>query len=141
MKIALTKRADYAIRATLALSAVPDGAALSVRNIATAHHIPASFLALVMRDLAGAGLVRAVAGRNGGYRLSRPPGEVSLLEVIEAIEGDSRRQGCVLRNAPCGQTDVCAVHAIFFAAQGGVLATLASATLADALAATGIGPR
>ena len=46
-----------------------------------------------------------------------PPSAISLLAIIEAIEGDSRRQTCVLRGGPCSAGGVCAVHAAFFAAQ------------------------
>ena len=130
MRIELTRRGDYAIRAMLALAA-EDGALLSVRRIATQMAVPARFLPHVMQDLLAAGLVVARTGRTGGYRLARPKETISLLEIITAIEGDGRRQSCVLRGGPCGLDGFCAVHRVFTAAQEGLLAPLARATLAD----------
>jgi Rrf2 family protein len=132
MRLELTHRADYAVRAMLAL-ADPDVTGLqSVRQIAELMAIPPRFLPQVMRDLAAAGLVRAQPGRRGGYRLTRPASSVTLLEIIEAAEGDTRRQTCVLRGGPCGLDGFCAVHPVFAGAQEDVLGRLSEATLAEA---------
>jgi len=132
MRLELTKRADYAIRAVLALSRAADGQRLSVRRIAADERIPQRFLPLVMGDLVRAGLVEGTVGRSGGYRLAKPSAEISLLEVVEAVEGDSRRRVCVLRGGPCALAAVCDVHAVFAAAQDDVLGRLRTATIAAA---------
>ena len=132
MRLELTKRADYAIRAVLALSRAADGERLSVRRIAADERIPERFLPLVMGDLVRAGLVEGTVGRSGGYRLAKPSAEISLLEVVEAVEGDSRRRVCVLRGGPCALAAVCDVHAVFAAAQDDVLGRLRTATIAAA---------
>ena len=132
MSLELTKRADYAIRAVLALSRAADGERLSVRRIAADERIPERFLPLVMGDLVRAGLVEGTVGRSGGYRLAKPSAEISLLEVVEAVEGDSRRRVCVLRGGPCALAAVCDVHAVFAAAQDDVLGRLRTATIAAA---------
>ncbi len=129
MRLELTRRADYAVRAMLALAGDPER--LSATTIANRMAIPGPFLPHVMRDLVAAGLVTATAGRSGGYRPARDPRTVTILEVIEAIEGDGRRGTCVLRNAPCGRDGYCAIHHVFAAAQDALLAELARATLAD----------
>jgi len=126
----LTKRGDYGVRAMLALSRAPAGRLLSVRRIAEEMAIPVRFLPQVMGDLLAAGLVSAETGRTGGYRLTKPADQISLLDVVEAIEGDGRRQSCVLRGGPCGVNGFCDVHDVFFAAQDALLATLAGAPLA-----------
>jgi len=127
----LTKRGDYAVRAMLALARAPGGQLLSVRRIAEEMVIPVRFLPQVMGDLAAAGLVEATTGRAGGYRLARPASEVTLLDVVEAVEGDSRRRTCVLRGGPCGLDGFCDVHDVFFAAQDAMLQALARARLTD----------
>ncbi len=127
----LTKRGDYAVRAMIALARVPDGRLLSVRRIAEEMSIPVRFLPQVMGDLVGAGLVEATTGRAGGYRLARPAGAISILDVVEAVEGDSRRRTCVLRGGPCGLDGHCDVHDVFFAAQDAMLGLLAAASLDD----------
>ena len=115
----------------LALAAEPGEGPLSARRIAEKMAIPARFVPHVLADLVGAGLVTARTGRLGGYRLARPAGEISLLDVITAVEGDARRRTCVLRGIPCGADGFCAVHPVFGAAQDAMLETLAAATLAD----------
>jgi Rrf2 family protein len=127
----LTKRGDYAVRAMLALARAPEGRLLSVRRIAEEMAIPVRFLPQVMGDLAAAGLVEATTGRAGGYRLARAADAITLLDVVEAVEGDSRRRTCVLRGGPCGLDGYCDVHDVFFAAQDAMLGTLAVARLAD----------
>jgi Rrf2 family protein len=129
----LTKRADYAIRAMLALARAADGERLSVRRVAAAQNVPERFLPQAMRDLVRAGLVEGAVGRTGGYRLAKPSSEISLLDVVEAVEGDSHRQICVLRGGPCALAGVCDVHAIFAAAEGDVLRRLRETTVAAAI--------
>ena len=85
-----------------------------------------------MGDLVRAGLVEGTVGRTGGYRLAKPSAEISLLEVVEAVEGDSRRRVCILRGGPCALAAVCDVHAVFAAAQDDVLGRLRTATIAAA---------
>src|SRR6266545_3429193 len=130
MRLELTHRGDYAIRAMIALSRHEDGR-LSVPRIAEEMHIPVAFLPQVMRDLVAAGLVESASGRSGGYRLARPPAGIAVLEIVESIEGDSRRTTCVLRGSPCGRDGHCDVHDVFFAAQSAMLDRLRRATLAD----------
>ena len=131
MRLALTKRADYAIRAVFALARAPRGEWISVRQLAADQAIPVAFLPRVMRDLVAGQLVDGARGRTGGYRLARRPDEVSLLDIVEAVEGDLRRRGCILRGGPCPPNGVCAVHPVFAAAQDDLLERLARARVAD----------
>lgn len=128
MKLELTRRGDYAIRAMLALGRA-GGARLSTPVMAASMNIPVRFLPQVMGDLARAGLVRSRAGRNGGYELARPAGAISLLTIIEAVEGESRRRTCILRGGPCQRDGVCDVHVVFGAAQDALRGQLAAASL------------
>ena len=134
MRLELTKKGDYAVRAMLALARDPGDRPVSARRIADAMDIPVRFLPQVLGDLSRAGLIVAAPGRAVGYRLTRPAAEVSLLDVIEAVEGDSRRRTCVLRGGPCGLDGHCDVHAVFFAGQEAMLTELRNATLADLVA-------
>ena len=131
MRLELTKRADYAIRAVVALAAAAPGERRSVRQIAQERSIPARFLQTVMGDLVEAGVVDAQTGRAGGYRLARSASDISPLDVIEAIEGDSRRRTCVLREGACAVGGVCDVHHVFAAAQAAMLEALGGTTIAE----------
>jgi Rrf2 family protein len=135
MRLELTKRADYAIRTVLALARAADDQRLSVRRVAADQRVPERFLPQVMRDLVRAGLVDGTVGRAGGYRIAKPPAEISLLDVVEAVEGDSRRRVCILRGGPCALDGVCDVHAVFAAAQDDVLRRLRATTVAAAIRA------
>jgi Rrf2 family transcriptional regulator, iron-sulfur cluster assembly transcription factor len=131
MRLELTRRGDYAIRAMLALGRAEPDSRLSVRRIAADMTIPVAFLPQVMRDLVAAGLVEGATGRAGGYRLARPAPRIAVLEIIEAAEGDSRRTTCVLRGGPCGRDRHCDAHEVFFTARSAMLERLRSASLAD----------
>lgn len=131
MRLELTKRGDYAVRAMLALARGSGNGLLSARRISEAMGIPVRFLPQVLGDLQRGGLVEAAPGRAGGYRLARDAAAISLLEVIEAVEGDSRRQSCVLRGGPCGLDGTCDVHRVFFEGQEALRSEFARATLAE----------
>ena len=138
MRLALTRRADYAVRAMLALAGEPDRIQ-SGKHLARATGIPVAFVSQVMGDLSQAGLVEARVGRAGGYRLMRPVAEISMLSVVEAVEGDTRRRKCVLRNIPCGAEPICSVHQLFSGAQEALIERLAAASLSAAPAAKRLG--
>ena len=135
MRLDLTKRSDYAIRAMLALTKAEDGL-LSSRKIAQEMQIPPRFLPQIMGDLTRAGLVDAHPGRAGGYRLAKAADSVTLLTVIEAVEGDPHRQICVMRGTPCGADGECGVHYVFYAAEGALLEHLQSRDTARASSTT-----
>jgi Rrf2 family transcriptional regulator, iron-sulfur cluster assembly transcription factor len=131
MRLQLTRRGDYAIRAALALARLPPGRVLSARAIAEAMSIPGRFVPQVMAALARGGIVTARSGRTGGYHLARPASDINVLDVVEAVEGDGRRTACALRAGACQSDGVCPVHHLFFAAQEAMLDTLAGTTLAE----------
>lgn len=137
MKLELTRRGSYAIRAAIALARIDNGNLTSASRIAGTMGIPPRFLPQVMGDLVRAGIVEGVVGRAGGYRLVRDAADISLLEVITAAEGDNRRRTCVLRGVECGtMTAACDVHEVFAAAQAALLLELGGATLAQVVAAS-----
>jgi Rrf2 family protein len=84
--VSVSAKADYAIRAALELAAAGDGPVKGDR-IAQAQDIPANFLENILGDLRNAGLVASRRGADGGYRLARPAEEISLADVIRAVEG------------------------------------------------------
>src|SRR3954453_23320208 len=82
----ISARADYAVRAAVVLAAAGDGPTKG-EAIATAQAIPLKFLENILIDLRHAGLVRSQRGADGGYWLGRPAGEISLADIIRAVEG------------------------------------------------------
>src|SRR3954447_13298224 len=84
--VKVTAKADYAVRAVLELATVDEGLVKGER-IAQAQGIPLKFLENILIDLRHAGIVHAQRGAEGGYRLARQPADVTLGEVIRAVEG------------------------------------------------------
>ena len=138
MRVTLSLRGDYAVRAMLALAeherdASPGGAAaplLSAGRIATTMRIPQRFVAHVLSDLGRAGLVVGSPGRNGGYRLAIPADRVDLLQIVDAAEPQGIEARCVLRGIPCDPTGRCAVHDAFSGATSALRSELARTSLA-----------
>jgi len=87
MTLRLTCATDYAIRAMLHIGSLPEGGAALRDDIARAQDIPPSFLAKVLRRLVKAGLLRSTRGVTGGFGLRRTAAEISLLDIVEGIEG------------------------------------------------------
>ena len=133
----MTHRGAYAIRAVLTLARGDGFEVVPARTIARRMDIPVRFLPQVLGDLGRAGIVEARLGRAGGYRLARDPRLISVLDVIEATEGDTRRQTCVLTGRRCGDSAVpCDVHEVFAEAQVAILARLGETTISDVLASS-----
>jgi Rrf2 family protein len=132
MRLELTRRGDYAIRACVLLARLGDDIT-SGGSIARATGIPERFVGQVMGDLVRADLVEANVGRHGGYRLARAANQISLLEIVEAVEGDTRRRTCILRGGACAAETRCSVHEFFESAQTALIERLAGAPLSEAL--------
>jgi Rrf2 family protein len=85
--VRVSAKTDYAIRAVLELAAAEDGKPVKGERIATAQAIPLRFLENILMQLRHAGLVESRRGAEGGYRLARPAADVTLADVIRAVEG------------------------------------------------------
>jgi len=135
MRLTLGKRGDYGVRATLYLARKHGDGRKKSREIARAMVIPERFLPQIMTDLIRAELVTSMAGPDGGYELARLPEEISLLDVMEAVEGPARSERCVLRGGPCHWDHACAVHAAWFKAQQALIDSMRETSFSE-LAAT-----
>ena len=130
----LTKRTDYAIRACMYLASSSSGQLASSSSIALQMTIPEQFLPRVLAELSQAGIVEAQIGRNGGYRLRRSATRISVLELVESLEGPTRTDRCALRQQQCDASDSCAFHPVMNQAQSALIEVLAATTLADLVA-------
>jgi Rrf2 family protein len=83
----ISRQTDYAIRAIEYLSRMPAEELVQTKEIAKQQGIPEKYLPTIVRTLARAGLLKTMRGNHGGIRLSRPPEEISLRDVVEAIDG------------------------------------------------------
>ena len=129
MRLALTRRGDYAVRAAVALADAGEHR-LSAATIADRMRIPPSFVTQVMADLSRAGVVNAVKGRAAVIGWPGSPHDISLLDAVQAAE-PARQRTCVLRGSPCDVGGGCAVHDTFVRGEDAVLSVLRETTLRD----------
>jgi Rrf2 family protein len=100
--LTLSRTGDYAVRAAIGLAgAWPDDGYVTIARLAGEMDLPAPYTPQVVGLLVRAGLVASRPGRGGGYRLSRSPEEISMLEVVEAAEGPLASITCPLSGGPC----------------------------------------
>jgi Rrf2 family protein len=90
-----------------------------------------SYVSKIFQDLSRAGLVLAIPGRKGGYRLSRDPREISLLDVVEILDGGERGNCCLLADGRCSVQEACGVVSAIEKAEDAFRAVLRTTTLAD----------
>ena len=84
---ALTTKTRYSLSAILEIARCYGAGLVQVKDIAVRHSISPQYLEQLLNRLAHAGIVRAVRGKNGGYALTNPPGQTSLLNLLESLEG------------------------------------------------------
>lgn len=109
----ITRQADYALRAMLYLARMKPDERSATSVIAEVQHIPPSFLAKIISQLSIAGLIKTSRGARGGVTLARPPADISLLEVVEAIDGPILLNECTGGLPICPFGDDCPIHSIW----------------------------
>ncbi len=105
----VTRKTDYAVRCVLYLAQAADQLA-NVTEVSGKMHIPKTFLAKIFQKLAKAGLVESVRGMNGGFRLAKRPADISLLDIMEAIQGPLCVNVCAVNSKKCSRSSACSVH-------------------------------
>jgi Rrf2 family protein len=113
----ITRQADYAIRAIRYLAKQSPDDRVATSKVAKEMQIPPSFLAKIISQLSIAGLLKTSRGARGGVSLARQPKDISVLDVVEAIDGPILLNECVGSNNPCVFQDDCLVHPIWLEVQ------------------------
>jgi Rrf2 family protein len=113
----ITRQADYALRAMLYLAKLEHGERAATSQIAEEMSIPPSFLAKIISQLSIAGLIHTSRGAHGGVSLARKPADISLLDVVEAIDGPIALNECTLDPSVCIFGDTCPIHEVWCEAQ------------------------
>lgn len=128
----ITRQADYAVRAILHLARQGDQR-VPTNIIASEQHIPPSFLAKIVSQLSIAGLLHTSRGARGGVTLARDPGEITLLEVVEAIDGPIQLNECVGENGSCTFDESCPLHSVWQSAHEELVKRLKGTNFSDIL--------
>lgn len=127
----LTMTGEYAIRAMIHLSASPEGVAARIPDVSREWDIPEPFLRKICAKLSSAGLIVTQRGANGGIRLARPAAEMTVLDVVEAVEGRILLNQCLLHDGFCPRDRWCCVHSLWAEAQKKLKEVLSGKNLAD----------
>ena len=127
----LTRQSDYGVRAILHLAGLPYGEVVQTSEIAAQEDIPGKYLPSIIRTLARSGLIRTLRGNQGGVMLARPPEEISLLEVIEAVEGPILLVQCMRGPKQCDHEDDCSFKPVCESLQHTMIGQLDGTTFAD----------
>jgi Rrf2 family protein len=108
----ITRQTDYAIRCVLYVSRAKDRIVM-IDEIAREMGIPKTFLAKILQKLTKTGLVKSFRGVQGGFQLAKKRGQISLLDVITAIQGLPAMNRCAVDRKTCQLSSVCAVHPVW----------------------------
>ncbi|NMB54075.1 MAG: Rrf2 family transcriptional regulator [Leptolinea sp.] len=127
----ITKQADYALRAMRFLAKLPPNQRAATSQIADEQAIPPSFLAKIISQLSIAGLIHTSRGARGGVSLAVTPEKVSLLDVVEAIDGPIALNECTINPAVCPNGPDCPIHKLWCEAQSELVAKLRKTTFAS----------
>lgn len=127
----LTRKGDYAIRGIIYLASQPPDKVSLLSEIATAVDVPQTFLAKIFQQFSKTGIVKSFRGTGGGFLLSGPPEGITLLQVVEAVEGPIMPNRCTLKRGECERDIFCTVHPVWLQVQNEVRNTLRSVTLKD----------
>ncbi|NLM69280.1 MAG: Rrf2 family transcriptional regulator [Firmicutes bacterium] len=126
----VTKKAEYAISALLELAMNP-GQFISSKEIAYRQNIPANFLPQIIAMLGNKGWVEGVRGPGGGVRLVGDPNKISVLEIVEVVEGPIAITRCLSSDGDCINDSNCPLHPVWKKAQDAMLGVLSNTNLSD----------
>ena len=128
---------EWAAHCAALLAALPQELAVPAATLAEFHGLPAPYLAKAMQQLAAAGIVTAVPGRRGGYRLARPAEQITLLDIVHAVDGDTEAFRCteIRRRGPSAvprryYSPRCGIAAAMWAAEQAYRDSLEAVTIA-----------
>lgn len=134
----IVEAVESAAHMCVLLATIPRDRGLPAARLAEFHDLSATSMAKQLQQLSAAGIVEGAKGRTGGYRLARPAAEITLLEIVQAVEGDIRGFRCqeIRRKGPCAgrpseYSPTCAIAVAMERAESAWQQSLAATTLAD----------
>jgi len=130
----LNQATDYAFRAVMYLTRfASDNEIVSAQVIAEKEEVPMRFLLKIMRSLIKAGIVKSYRGVDGGYALAKPPEQITLLDVVEALEGPIRINRCLVDPEYCSKhwSQYCSIHQVLNGVQTKIITELGSHNFAE----------
>jgi Rrf2 family protein len=130
----LSLKSEYAVRTMLHLAAMPSGTLAQISNVSEEWNIPDSYLRRLIPVLTRSGLISSRIGGHGGISLNKSATSITLLDVIEAMEGPLYFTKCVIGPETCNHTKPCMVHSVWSEAQDALRRRLLDKSLAELVA-------
>ncbi len=127
----LSTRSRYGVRLMTALACEHGEKSLFLKDIAASEKISGKYLSLIVIPLRAAGLINSLRGAHGGYSLARAPGEITLCDIIEALEGETCLVRCVKQPSTCDRAAICPTRDIWRVLGDKIRETMRSVTIAE----------
>ena len=127
----ITRASDYAVRVMIHLAGLPPGSRVQQSALSKATDVTGHFLSKVLQQLVRSRLIRSQRGSGGGYALAVSGACVSLLDVVEAVEGPTRLNQCLLEGPSCERKSWCPAHHVWAEAQAAIVNVLGAASIAS----------
>src|SRR5712692_1711420 len=126
-----SRSAEYAIRAFVHMATLPPDEYSMVKQIAAESGIPPHFLAKILQGLARDGFLRSSKGPRGGFRLNRLPEEISLRNIVDAVDGVGRYERCIGGSPECNDRAPCGMHDSWQPLRSRIIDYLGGTSVAD----------
>ena len=127
----ITRSGEYGLRGLVFLAKQPPEKMTLVSEVSREQHIPETFLAKIFQRLSKAGVLWSVRGANGGFKLKKPAYEITMREIIEALEGPIALNRCLLKKGECEVEEICPLHPVWEEVQQRFLEILDRTTMED----------
>jgi len=128
--VQITRASDYAVRVMIHLAGLPPRSTERQSELSKATNVSGHFLSKVLQQLARARLIRSQRGSGGGYALAVAAESVTLLDVVQAIEGPVRLNQCIEEGPACERKSWCPAHQVWAEAQAAIVTVLGRVTMA-----------
>ena len=127
----ITRASDYAVRVMIHLAGLPPSSTVQQAELSKVTEVSGHFLSKVLQQLVRSRLIRSQRGAGGGYALAVSAKSVSLLDVVEAIEGPVRLNQCIEEGPSCDRKSCCPAHQVWAEAQAAIVTVLGAASMAS----------
>ncbi|MCZ7646169.1 MAG: RrF2 family transcriptional regulator [Planctomycetota bacterium] len=136
----LTATEEYALRAMISIATRPEGGYVLARELSQELSIPQLYLSKILQTLARRGLLDSQRGRRGGFGMAKPAKDISVLDILSAVNGSERFKRCILGFQACCDENPCPLHHVWKAEKDRILEVFSSTRLSDLSGNGPLGP-
>ncbi len=126
----ITRATDYAVRVMIHMTTLPPRTRIAVPEVARGIQAPESFVSKILQQLVQQGMVASYRGSGGGFELAVDPNNVTLLQIVEMVEGPLQINVCLSDENGCERKSWCGAHPVWNEAQAALRSVLAGVTIA-----------